>query len=88
MHYPDWPLGQKFINSEGITFEVILTIWGYPRAEVIFKHEFYNGWRVITQGDSYPQTAVGFVAEGTDKVIRHSVEKMNEYVTNKHLAKI
>lgn len=84
---PDWHLGLKFINSKGQKFEIVLTIFGDPKAEISFVHEFANGWKIITQGHSYPQTEVGFFEQDIDepKLIRHKVEKMNEYLKNKHI---
>lgn len=80
-----WPLGKKFVDSKGRTFEVVRTIYGNIDAPVLFTVDFENGWSISWERKDSLQTAVGFVEQGTDKVIIQPVDLMDEYVKNGHL---
>lgn len=80
-----WPLGKRFVDANGRTFEVVKTIYGNLDSPVLFTIEFENGWSISWEKRDSPQTAVGFVQQGTDKVIIQPVELMDEYVRNGHL---
>ncbi|MGO3807669.1 MAG: hypothetical protein ACTJHT_15435 [Sphingobacterium sp.] len=82
---PPWPLGIKFIDANGRKFEVIQTIYGDSESPVCFMIEFENGWSTISQGDDYEQTMVGFVQQGSKKLVVQSIAAMNEFLQNGHL---
>lgn len=87
IQHPTWPLGCVFVDSLGDRYHVIQTIFGDPENNFSFRIDLENGWSIISQGDSYPQTAVGFVAEGSDSITVETVIDMDEYVKNGHLQK-
>ena len=83
-----WPLGRRFIDSSGRTFEVVKTIYGNAESAILFTIDFENGWSTSWDREESPQTAVGFVQVGTDRVIIQTIELMDEFVSNGHLKTI
>jgi len=84
--YPTWPLGVKFIDSKGKSFEVIKVIMGYPEKSIGWELECCNGWVISEEVGEHPQSRAGFVdIENRDVLIIEEVQKLDQFVKNGHL---
>lgn len=87
--YPSWPLGNKFIDTKGRTFEVVKVFMGYPETSIGWELECHNGWIIAEELGDHPQSRAGFVdIENRDKLIIESVSKLDEFENNGHLKRI
>lgn len=86
---PTWPLGCRFIDSKGRTFEVIKVIMGYPDLSIGYEVETNDGWIVSSELGEHPQSRAGFVdIADREKLIIESIDKLEQFVANGHLRRL
>lgn len=87
--HPTWPLGLRFIDSKGRTFEVIKVIMGYPEFSNSYEVECQNGWVIASELGEHAQSRAGFVdIENRDLLIVELVDKLDQFIINGHLKRI
>jgi len=88
IQYPKWPLGCRFIDHTGRKFTVKHIKFGDAPNELCNVINTEDGI-IYFQSGGHHQSEVGFVQDGTEKLIIQSMEVMEElYITSqiKYLA--
>lgn len=77
IQHPKWPLGCRFIDHTGRKFTVRHIKFGDAINELCNIVNTDDGI-IYSQKGGYPQSEVGFIQDGADKLIIQSLEVMEE----------